>query len=76
MGFAEGLIMALQIYAGIGAVVAAAFLLIGVDRIDPGARGSYLFRVMLIPGVVGLWPLVICRWLALEKQSAAGGGHG
>jgi len=76
MGFAEGLIMALQIYAGIGAVVAVAFLLIGVDRIDPSARGSYLFRVMLIPGVVGLWPLVLRRWLALEKQGASDGGHG
>lgn len=76
MSFAEGLIMALQIYAGIGAVVAVAFLLIGIDRIDPGSRGSYLFRVMLIPGVVGLWPLVIRRWLQLEREGSAGGGHG
>ncbi|MEM1398937.1 MAG: hypothetical protein AAGF58_03610 [Pseudomonadota bacterium] len=74
MAFAEGLIFALQIYAGIGAVVAAAFLLIGVDRIDPGSRGSYLFRVLVLPGVIGLWPLVLWRWWALE-QDGVGGAH-
>jgi hypothetical protein len=58
-------------YTWAGAVVAGLFLLVGIDRIDPSARGTYLFRLLLIPGVVGLWPLVLWRWASLIR----GGGH-
>lgn len=58
-------------YAWAGAVVAALFLSVGIDRVDPSARGTYLFRLLLIPGVVGLWPLVLWRWAAVSR----GGGH-
>ncbi len=49
-----------------GGVVAAAFLTIGIDRIEANARGAYIFRVLLIPGVLLLWPLVLWRWAVLE----------
>lgn len=64
-----------QHYAVVGAVVAAAFLLVGVGRISPEARGSYLFRLLVLPGIVGLWPLVIWRWIMLERERRAGGGE-
>lgn len=70
MALAEAIISALQFYAGIGLAISAAFLLFGVDRIDPDARGSYLFRILLIPGTIGLWPLVLYRWLVLERRGA------
>lgn len=54
-------------YLMAGGVVAALFLVIGLDRIDPSARGTYAFRPLLIPGICLLWPLVIYRWLALER---------
>lgn len=54
-------------YTALGAVVAAAFLSWGIGRIDPAARGAYLFRVLLVPGAVGLWPLVLYRWRALAR---------
>lgn len=50
----------------VGGAVAAAFLLFGIDRVDENARGAYLFRPLLVPGVLLLWPLVLWRWLALE----------
>lgn len=68
---AEAVVEAARIYAIIGAVVAAAFLTVGLGRIDPSARGSYLFRILLIPGSVGLWPLVLMRWRTLEMQREA-----
>jgi hypothetical protein len=71
MVVAQTLITFLQVYALIGGLVAAIFLLWGVDRVEPSARGSYAFRVLLIPGVVGLWPLVLWRWRALERERAA-----
>ncbi|MCC2098008.1 MAG: hypothetical protein KDJ29_14010 [Hyphomicrobiales bacterium] len=68
MVFAGWLIFAAKIYVAIGAVVAAGFIFIGVDRIDPSARGAYSFRPLIVPGLVLLWPLVLMRWLALEKN--------
>ena len=55
-------------YGATGAVLALAFLLWGIDRVDPSARGAYAFRPLLIPGLVLLWPLVAARWLALERR--------
>ena len=54
------------IYLGLG--VSVVFLLIGVDRIDPSAQGSYLFRVLAVPGVVLLWPLVLSIWFRRERE--------
>ena len=49
-------------YALVGFFVALSFLLFGLDRIDPAARTSYVFRALLFPGLVLLWPAVILRW--------------
>jgi hypothetical protein len=49
-------------YACCGGAVAVAFLSVGLDRIDPAARGAYTFRPLLVPGVVLLWPLVLVLW--------------
>lgn len=56
------------IYATIGAVVALAFVLVGVDRIDAAAHGAWIARLMWLPGLVLLWPMVLIRWIALERQ--------
>ncbi len=57
----------LMLWAGIGLIVAAAFLLYGFDKVDPGAHDAYAVRPLLIPGLVLLWPVVIWRWLSLAK---------
>ena len=51
-----------------GCVLAAAFLTVGLDRIDKDARGSIAFRPLLVPGLVLLWPLVAARWIVLERR--------
>lgn len=63
---ATALVAAMEAYGWTGLVVAAGFLLVGIDRIDPSARGSYAFRVAVFPGVVALWPVVLIRWGQLE----------
>ncbi len=67
---ALGILTGVEVYAWIGLAVAAFFLLWGIDRVVPDARGAYVFRPLLIPGVVLLWPLVLWRWWRLER----GGG--
>jgi hypothetical protein len=56
------------VYAGCGAILAVAFLLWGLDRIDTAASGAYAFRPLLIPGLVLLWPFAAARWIALERR--------
>ncbi len=56
-------------YGLIGLVVALAFLLIGLDRVDAAAHGAYTFRPLLLPGLVLLWPLVLLRWAILEWRA-------
>ena len=48
----------LKIYGWIGLAVAACFLLVGIERVDDGAKGAYAFRPLLIPGLV---PFAECR---------------
>ena len=69
---AESILLIVQYYAIVGAVVAAAFLPVGVGRISHEARGSYLFRLLVLPGIVGLWPVVLWRWFTLERERRAG----
>ncbi len=57
----HGIIVAAEIYGGIGALVAAWFLLVRIERDDAMARGAYGFRPLLVPGLVMLWPLVLWR---------------
>jgi hypothetical protein len=59
---AESLLAVARAYALVGAFVGVAFLLFGLDRIDPAAGNSYAFRALIFPGLVLLWPLVILRW--------------
>ena len=59
-------------YALAGAAVAAVFIVVGVDRVDPAARRAIAFRPLLLPGAALLWPLVLARWIAAERQRRGG----
>lgn len=65
---ATWLVRAALIYLGCGVLFSIPFLLIpsrGVASIDPGAReGTWGFRVMVFPGVVALWPVLLLRWIS------------
>ena len=56
-------------YGAIGTVVALAFVLVGVERVDPSAAGAVAFRPLLLPGAALLWPLVLARWVAAERRA-------
>ncbi|MEJ6391890.1 hypothetical protein V8J82_01400 [Gymnodinialimonas sp. 2305UL16-5] len=72
---AATLILAVQIYLAVGLVVAIAFLGYGIDRVDENARGVWIFRPLLIPGIAILWPLVLLRWIALVRGNVEGQGR-
>lgn len=53
------------LYAGVG--VAVVFLGFGLGRLDENARGAWMFRPLLIPGVLLIWPLVLWRWRVIHR---------
>ncbi len=65
MNQAELILMIVKIWGSIGALVALAFLTFGMDRLDEDARGAYVFRPLIVPGVLLIWPLVLWRWYIL-----------
>jgi hypothetical protein len=51
-------------YAVAGLVFASAFVIWGVQRVDPAAKGAPLgFRLLILPGCAALWPLLLSRWM-------------
>ena len=73
IGPGEALWDVARVYAGAGALVALAFLAFGLARVDPGARGAYGFRPLLLPGLLLLWPLVLWRWWRLARGALPAG---
>ena len=61
---ATALVWATAIYVLLGLFFALAFVSFGVTRVDVAARGTGLgFRLLILPGVAALWPLLLRRWL-------------
>ena len=55
-------------YLTCGLVFAIPFALVGVKKIDPhAAHGSWGFRLLVIPGTMACWPLLLRRWVAGVK---------
>ena len=64
ISIAEWIINLLKAYGIAGLVFAIPFVLLGVQRVDPAARGWAVgFRILIIPGVVAFWPLFAIRLL-------------
>ncbi len=66
MEVAEAIVSGARIWGTAGALVALVFLTVGIDRVDEDARGAYAFRLLLVPAVVLIWPLILWRWWVLE----------
>ena len=58
----------LAVYAACGIIIAVAFVLLGVSRVMPHAPVTIGARLVLLPGAVALWPLVLHRWLSRRRQ--------
>jgi hypothetical protein len=55
----------LGIYLAGGFVFAVPFVLFGVKKIDPhAAHATWGFRLLILPGCLIFWPLLLRRWAA------------
>ena len=72
MDVAEVLVKALTAYGLIGAAFAVVFVTMGIQRVDSVAEHAPLgFRLIVLPGVAALWPLLLVRWLSAAPRSAS-----
>lgn len=65
MAAAAEILMAVEVWLYCGLTTAVLFLAFGLDRLDDSAGGAFVFRALLVPGLVLLWPVVIFRWFTL-----------
>ena len=63
------ILIIVAIYLAAGLIFAIPFVLKGVTQIDEGAIGSkWGFRVIIIPGVMVFWPLLLKKWMKASKK--------
>jgi hypothetical protein len=63
------ILLIVALYLAAGLVFAIPFVIKGVSRIDEGAIGSkWGFRVIIMPGTIIFWPLLLKKWMAVYKQ--------
>lgn len=68
----EQFVLVLGIYLAVGLLFAVPFVIVGVHRIDAAAEDAgVLFRVIILPGVAMLWPLLLTRWIRRPNAAAA-----
>jgi hypothetical protein len=61
---ARALIAIASGYLLAGAAFAVPFVLWGAGEVEPVARdGTPGFRLLILPGAVTLWPLLLARWI-------------
>lgn len=67
---AESITLGLGIYAALGLTVGLIYMFGGAGRIDPAAKGKGLplrARLIILPGIIGLWPLMLTK-LLFQKE--------
>ncbi|MEM9478264.1 MAG: hypothetical protein AAGA58_01240 [Verrucomicrobiota bacterium] len=72
----EILLAILGIYLLLGLLVAVPFAFIGAKRIDPAATGgTWGFKLLVIPGAMVFWPLLLKRWIKNEPPPMENSAH-
>lgn len=58
----------LALYAAIGLLSALWLLTLGLPRLDPALSASpRRVRLLLLPGCIGLWPLLLAKTLKRDR---------
>lgn len=68
---AQAIWLAVAVYLSIGVLLGLIALVGGYSRLDHSAAGSSIwFRLIALPGVIGLWPAVLIRLLSGRRINA------
>ena len=73
---AEVVVLLFAVYIACGLAFAPFFVWRGVGRVDPAAKTTGLgFRLIILPGVAALWPLLLLRWRSGRQPPAERNAH-
>ncbi|MCH9646939.1 MAG: hypothetical protein K0U98_01805 [Deltaproteobacteria bacterium] len=51
------------VYVAVGLIFTLIFHLTGLSKVDPGVKGAgFLFRLLITPGLIALWPALALKW--------------
>lgn len=68
MAFISILLAIAGLYLAAGFLFAIVFVIKGVSKVDEGAHGAtWGFRVIIIPGTMVFWPLLLRKWIKSYK---------
>lgn len=70
LAFANLLVLLGELYLLFGLAFAGYFVMRGAGRLDPvAAQGTWGFRLLILPGSVALWPLLLVRLLRKRRSA-------
>ncbi len=73
---AEVVVLLCAVYIVCGVAFAPFFVWRGVGLIDPAAKATGLgFRLIILPGVAALWPVLLRRWITGRLPPAERNAH-
>ena len=69
MAYAETILWIASLYGLVGFAFAIVFITRGVARVDPSAAGAPIgFRLLIFPGSLALWPLLLIKWMRATRS--------
>ena len=69
MAYAETILWIASLYGLAGFAFAIVFVTRGVARVDPAAAGAPIsFRLLIFPGSLALWPLLLRKWMQATRR--------
>ena len=73
---AEVVVLLCAVYIACGLAFAPFFVWRGIGLIDPAAKATGLgFRLIILPGVAALWPVLLRRWLTGRQPPVERNAH-
>jgi hypothetical protein len=73
--FATSVLFCVGVYLCLGVVVCTWACIWGLGQIDPMVAASrWGFRLLLVPSLIGLWPVVVALALKARCRRKGGGG--
>jgi hypothetical protein len=64
------IIWIVEIYILCGILFVLPFVIKGVTRVDEGTHGTkFGFRLIIIPGTIIFWPLLLSKWIKSNKKN-------
>jgi len=64
----EIILILVLVYLLLGVLFVLPFLLKGLTKVDTGAHGGSIgFKLIIIPGVIVFWPVLLRKWIKAGK---------